>query len=324
LPMFWRRCSIASDLHTMKKDFLTLWDLSAAEISELIDRAEDLKTGRAGDARPLSGKSIGLLFEKPSTRTRVSFEVGIHQLGGNSVLLNPSELQLGRGETLPDTAKTLSRYLDGIMIRTFAHATLGQFTQNTSMPVINGLSDLHHPCQTLADLMTLREKKGRIEGLKIAYVGDGNNVCNSLIEAASLMKFHLTAACPEGFEPDAGVLERARSAASSEIVVLRDPKEAAGMADAVYTDVWVSMGQEGSSGDKKKKLRDYQVNSSLLACSSKDVIVLHCLPAHRGEEITDEVMDGPHSVVFDQAENRLHAQKALLEMLFRNRQPAAS
>jgi len=183
--------------------------------------------------------------------------------------------------------------------------------------VINGLSDLHHPCQALADLMTMKEKKGKLKGLKVAFVGDGNNVCNSLIEAASLMEFDLVIACPEGFEPDAVILEKSRSSAKSEIVVLRDPKEAAGMADAVYTDVWVSMGQEGQSDEKKHRLRDYQINSRLLACSKKDVIVLHCLPAHRGEEITDEVMDGPHSVVFDQAENRLHAQKALLEMLIR-------
>jgi ornithine carbamoyltransferase len=229
--------------------------------------------------------------------------------------MNPSELQLGRGESMPDTARTLSRYLDGIVIRTFSHSTLEKLAASATIPLINGLSDLHHPCQTLADLMTMLEKKGHIKGLKVAYIGDGNNVCNSLIEAASRMEFNLTVACPEGFEPDAGILDRARDAARSEIVVLGNPREAAGMADVVYTDVWVSMGEERQASDKRKKLADYQINSSLLSCSRKDVIVLHCLPAHRGEEITDEVIDGPHSVVFDQAENRLHVQKALIELL---------
>jgi ornithine carbamoyltransferase len=299
----------------MKRDFLAVSDLTPHEIGRLLERAGELKAGRGAGQCPLIGKSIGLLFEKPSTRTRISFEVGVYQMGGNAITMNPSELQLGRGETMPDTARTLSRYLDGIMIRTFSHTGLVEFAATASIPVINGLSDLHHPCQALADLMTIHEKKGKLKGLKVAFVGDGNNVCNSLIEAASLMEFDLVIACPEGFEPDTGILEKARTSAKSEIVILRDPREAAGMADAVYTDVWVSMGQEEQSGEKKRRLRDFQINSGLLACSRKDVIVLHCLPAHRGEEITDEVMDGPHSVVFDQAENRLHAQKALLEML---------
>ncbi len=301
----------------MKRDFLTLRDLSSDAIEGLLARAIDLKAGKDAAKCPLVGRSLGLLFEKPSTRTRISFETGIYQLGANAITMNPSELQLGRGETLPDTAKTLSRYLSGIVIRTFAHSTLEQFAANSSIPVINGLSDLHHPCQTLADMMTIIEKKGRLRGIKLAYIGDGNNVCNSLIEAASLMEFDLTVACPEGFEPDAAIFEKARASAKSEIIILRDPKEAAGLADVVYTDVWVSMGQEAHAREKKKKLGDYQINNSLLACSKKDVIVLHCLPAHRGEEITDEVMDGPHSAVFDQAENRLHAQKALLEMLIK-------
>ena len=299
----------------MKRDFLTLADLSSDEIAGLLGRAKDLKAGKDASKCPLIGRSLGLLFEKPSTRTRVSFEVGIYQLGGKAITMNPSELQLGRGETIPDTARTLSRYLSAIMIRTFEHSRLDLFAANASIPVINGLSDLHHPCQTLADLMTIIEKKGRLKGLKVAFIGDGNNVCNSLIEAASLTQFDLTVACPEGFEPDAGILEKARAAARSEIVILRDPREAAGMADVVYTDVWVSMGQEEQSEEKKQRLKDYQINSRLLSCSKKDVTVLHCLPAHRGEEITDEVFDGPRSAVFDQAENRLHAQKALLEML---------
>lgn len=301
----------------MKRDFLTLWDLSSDEIGSLLARSAGLKAGKDASGCPLIGRSLGLLFEKPSTRTRVSFEVGIYQLGANAITMNPSELQLGRGETLTDTAKTLSRYLSGIVIRTFAHSTLEQFAANASIPVINGLSDLHHPCQILADMMTIIEKKGQLKGLKIAFIGDGNNVCNSMIEAASLMEFNLNVACPEGFEPDAAILEKARESAGSEIIILRDPREAVGMADVVYTDVWVSMGQEAHSAEKRERLREYQINSRLLSCAKKEAVVLHCLPAHRGEEITDEVMDGPKSAVFDQAENRLYAQKALLEMLIK-------
>jgi ornithine carbamoyltransferase len=301
----------------MKKDFFRLTDLTKDELSGLINRAVDLKAGKDRNACPLIGKNIGLLFEKPSTRTRVSFEAGIYQLGGNTICMNSSELQLGRGETMADTARTLSRYLDGIVIRTFSHSVLEQFSANSGIPVINGLSDIHHPCQALADLMTIFEKKGKFKGLKVAFIGDGNNVCNSMIEAAMMMEFDLTIACPEGFEPNAEVLADARSSAKSEIIVLRDPAEAAGRADVLYTDVWVSMGQEKEAETKKNKFQHYQINSRLLSCSKKDVTVLHCLPAHRGEEITDEVMDGPHSAVFDQAENRLHTQKALLEILIK-------
>lgn len=301
----------------MKKDFFTLTDLTTDELSALIKRAVDLKAGKDKNSCPLIGKNIGLLFEKPSTRTRVSFEAGVYQLGGNTICMNSSDLQLGRGETMADTARTLSRYLNGIVIRTFGHSILKQFSENSTIPVINGLSDIHHPCQALADLMTIYEKKGAFKGLKVAFIGDGNNVCNSLIEAASMMEFDLTIACPEGFEPNSEVLENAKSFAKSEIVVLRDPKEAAGMADVVYTDAWVSMGQEKEAETRKNKFQSYKVNSRLLSCSKKDATVLHCLPAHRGEEITDEVMDGPHSAVFDQAENRLHTQKALLEFLIK-------
>jgi ornithine carbamoyltransferase len=301
----------------MKKDFLALTDLTKDELSALLKRAVDLKAGKDKSACPMIGKNIGLLFEKPSTRTRVSFEVGVCQLGGNTIYMSPSETQLGRGETMADTARTLSRYLDGVVIRTFGHPGLKQFAANSTMPVINGLSDIHHPCQALADLMTIYEKKGGFKGLKVAFIGDGNNVCNSLIEAASLMEFDLTVACPEGFGPDPEILENAKADSKSEIIVLRDPKEAAGMADVVYTDVWVSMGQEREAAAKKSKFQGYQINGRLLSCSKKDVTVLHCLPAHRGEEITDEVMDGPNSAVFDQAENRLHTQKALLEILIK-------
>jgi ornithine carbamoyltransferase len=231
--------------------------------------------------------------------------------------MNTAELQMGRGETIGDTAQTLSRYLDGIVIRTYHHATLEEFASLSSMAVINGLSDLHHPCQVLADLMTIYEKKGRMKGIRLAYIGDGNNVANSLIEAAVRMEMHLTLACPEGYEPDGAVLGRAREEGKGEVTILREPEEAAGMADVIYTDVWVSMGQEHEIEVRRARFRPYQVNSTLLSSASNEVIVLHCLPAHRGEEITGEVMDGPHSVVFDQAENRLHSQKALLEFLLK-------
>ncbi|MGC2062214.1 MAG: ornithine carbamoyltransferase [Thermodesulfovibrionales bacterium] len=299
----------------MNKDFLTLWDMAPDEIDRLMERALGMKSGSDRAAFPMTGKSIGLLFEKPSTRTRVSFEVGIYQLGGQTVCMSPAELQLGRGETMADTARTLSRFLSAVVIRTSAHDRLEAFAQHASIPVINGLSDKHHPCQALADLMTIREKKGHLKGLKVAFVGDGNNVCNSLVEAASRMQFNLAISCPEGFEPDTETITRARAIAQSRIEVVRSPHEAVAMADVIYTDVWVSMGQEQSAEEKKTKFRDYQINSSLLAGAKSDVTVLHCLPAHRGEEITDDVIDGPNSSVFDQAENRLHAQKALLEMI---------
>ncbi|VAX33426.1 Ornithine carbamoyltransferase [hydrothermal vent metagenome] len=300
----------------MKRDFLRLWDFSSEEINSIVERAIDLKAGADANRCPLTGKSMWLLFEKPSTRTRISFEVGIYQLGGQSIYMKPSEIQIGRGESTADTARVLSRYLNGIIIRTFEHTKLEEFAANSDVPVINGLSDLHHPCQVLADLMTIKEKKGELEGIKVAYIGDGNNVANSLMEAAGRMGLVLNIACPEGYEPDLDILEQARSG-KGEIIVLRDPKEAAGRADVIYTDVWVSMGQEDSAEKKRSKFSAYQVNSSLLACAKKDVIVMHCLPAHRGEEITDEVIDGPQSVVFDQAENRLHTQKALLEILIK-------
>lgn len=300
----------------MKRDFLRIFDLSKEELSRLIDRAVELKAGKDVSACPLIGKSLGLIFEKSSTRTRVSFEVGIYQLGAQAISLNTSEIQLGRGETVADTARVLSRYLHGIIIRTYGHDRLIDFARNATVPVINGLSDLHHPCQILADLMTIRERKGTVESVTVAYVGDGNNVTNSLIEAAALLGFELRVACPEGFEPSHEVLDEARSGGKGRnIMILRNPKEAVGMADVIYTDVWVSMGQEEKAAVKKEKLKDYQINDSLLGCGKRDSIVLHCLPAHRGEEITDDVIDGPNSAVFDQAENRLHAQKALLEFL---------
>jgi ornithine carbamoyltransferase len=303
----------------MKRDFLRLWDLSSEEIALLLKRAIELKSGKDANKCPLIGKSIGLLFEKASTRTRVSFEVGIYQLGAHATYMNPNEIQLGRGETIHDTARVLSRYLDAIVIRTFSHNSLIDFASSTPVPVINGLSDLHHPCQALADLMTIHEKKGTLKGIRLSYIGDGNNVANSLIEAASRMGIHITLACPKNYEPDPHLLKEAKASAKSEIKIVRDPKKAADKADVLYTDVWVSMGQEKEAREKKEQLRGYQLNSKILSCAKKDAIVLHCLPAHRGEEITDEVMDGPQSAVFDQAENRLHTQKALLEFLLASR-----
>jgi ornithine carbamoyltransferase len=299
----------------MKKDFLTVLDLSANELQRLIKRSIELKSGVDANKCPLLGKSIGLLFEKSSTRTRVSLEVGVYQLGGKSIYMNPKEIQIGRGETIHDSAKVLSRYLNGIIIRTYSHDTLTEFASYASIPVVNGLSDLHHPCQALADLMTVYEKKGKLKGLRLAFIGDGNNVAHSLIEAASLTGMHIILACPKGYEPDSDVLEKARTSSSGQITVLREPAEAAANADVVYTDVWVSMGQEKDAARKKRKFRKYQINGELLSHAKKDALVLHCMPAHRGEEITDEVMDSPQSAVFDQAENRLHTQKALLEFL---------
>ncbi len=299
----------------MKKDFLTVLDLKANELQGLIKRSIELKSGVDANKCPLIGKSVGLLFEKSSTRTRVSLEVGVYQLGGKSIYMNPKEIQIGRGETIHDSAKVLSRYLNGIIIRTYSHSTLTEFASYASIPVVNGLSDLHHPCQALADLMTVYEKKGKLKGLRLAFIGDGNNVAHSLIEAASLTGMHIILACPKGYEPDPDVLEKARTSSSGQIAVIREPAEAAANADVVYTDVWVSMGQEKDASRKKRKFRKYQINGELLSLAKKDALVLHCMPAHRGEEITDEVMDGPQSAVFEQAENRLHTQKALLEFL---------
>ncbi|MDA8169457.1 MAG: ornithine carbamoyltransferase [Nitrospiraceae bacterium] len=299
----------------MKRDFLTIWDFSPQEIQRILERSIEFKNSKGPGACPLIGKSFGLIFEKASTRTRVSFEAAIYQLGAHSVYMNTSEIQLGRGETVADTARVLSSYLDGIIIRTYGHERIQDFASNASVPVINALTDRHHPCQVLADMMTILEKKGRLEGVNVAYIGDGNNVANSLIEGASRMGMNLYLACPEGCEPDAAVLEAARQTARSEIMVLREPREAAGRADVVYTDVWVSMGQEKKAEDKMKKFSNYQINESLMACARKDAIVMHCLPAHRGQEITSAVMDGPGSVIFEQAANRLYTEKALLEML---------
>jgi len=302
-------------LGNMKRDFLTMRDLSTEEIDLLLKRSTEFKSGKDAHKCPLIGKSIGLFFEKASTRTRVSFEVGIYQLGAQAIYMNPKEIQIGRGETIHDTAKVLSRYLAALIIRTFSHNSLMEFASHSSVPVINGLSDLHHPCQILADLLTILEKKGRLKDIRLAYIGDGNNIANTLIEAASLMGINLVIACPEGYEPDSEIFKEARTSLNGKVSIVKDPKEAIDKADVVYTDVWVSMGQEKEAAARKRKFKSYQLNSNLLSYAKKDAIVLHCLPAHRGEEITDEVIDGPQSMVFDQAENRLHTQKALLEFL---------
>lgn len=301
----------------MTKHLLSMQDLGPKEIEAILDKAAQFKAKRL--KRPLSdelkGKTIALIFEKPSTRTRISFETGIHELGGNPLFLSAQELQLNRGETIADTARVLSRYVHGIVARVASHEHLIELSKNSAVPVINALSPLEHPCQTLADLLTILEHRGKLKGLKVAWVGDGNNVCNSLALGCSLMGVNFSAACPPGYEPPAEVVEQARKNArksGSKIEIMNDPKRAVAGADAVYTDVFVSMGQEA---EKEKRMRDFkgfQVNSELLKYAKKDVIFLHCLPAHRGEEVTDEIVNGSHSVVWDQAENRLHAQKGLL------------
>lgn len=299
----------------MKRDFLTVLDLSEQEVMQIVKRAAELKSGADAMKYPLTGKSVGLIFEKSSTRTRVSFEVGIYQLGGQPITLNTEEIQLGRGETVADTASTLSRYLSAIAVRTFEHERIEEFAQNAAVPVINTLTDLHHPCQALADLLTVYEKHGKFKEIKMAYIGDGNNVANSLIEAAALTGMQLTLACPTGYEPDKTILELAQSRASAAIAVTASPEEAATGADAIYTDVWVSMGQEEEKNKRVKDFDGYQVNSALLGKARPGALVMHCLPAYRGLEISAKALEGPQSVVFEQAENRLHAQKALLEFL---------
>ncbi len=273
----------------MKKDFLTLLDLSSEELAALLERAAELKSGRDSSACPLIGKSIGLLFDKTSTRTRISFQTGIYQLGAQAIYINTKDMQLGRGETIEDTARVLSRYLHGIVIRTYAHSTIEKLAGNADIPVINGLTDLHHPCQALADMLTVKEKKGRLKDIRMAYIGDGNNVANSLIEAAQLTGMDLVIACPQGYEPDRKIYEKALSGGAN-VKVMTSPEEAAKGADVLYTDTWISMGQEREIEKRKTTFKEYQINSHLLSLAKPDAIVMHCLPAHRGEEITDEVL----------------------------------
>jgi ornithine carbamoyltransferase len=308
----------------VKKDFLSILDVSAIELRRLVEDGLRLKKEhRAGRrSRGLEGKTLGLLFTKPSTRTRLSFQVGMTQLGGSAVPLNPGEIQLNRGETLEDTARVVSRFLDGIVIRTFAQAELEAWASAATIPVINGLSDFSHPCQILADLLTIREVLGTLERVKVAYIGDGNNVAHSWILAAGLLGLDFALAAPAGYDPDPGVLSEAQRLWKGRGLpprVVRDPAEAAAGADFLYTDVWTSMGQEREAKRRLKAFRGYQVDAKLLARAKPGAGVLHCLPAHRGEEIAAEVIDGPQSLVFDQAENRLHAQKALLVRLLGRR-----
>lgn len=294
-------------------------DLSRSEIDALLKRSLVLKKRWKQGLidSPLAGKSLGLIFDKPSTRTRVSFEVAMAHLGGYAIYLDPGTTQIKRGEPIADSARVLSRYLDGIIIRTFDQADVEEWARWSSVPVINGLTDLLHPCQVFCDLLTIVEKRGGYKELKIAYIGDGNNMANTWIQAASLLEIHLSLACPKGYGPNAQILaEAARNRSRVELVL--DPRQAAQGSDVVYTDVWASMGQEKEHKERMRRFRDYQVNAQVLRLAKKEVLVMHCLPAHAGEEISAEVLEGPQSVVFDQAENRLHGQKAILEWLLKD------
>jgi ornithine carbamoyltransferase len=301
----------------MNKDLLNEYDLERADYEFIFERAHRLKRllreGR--EHHSLRGKTLGMIFDKSSTRTRISFEVGMYQLGGIALFLSNRDTQLGRGEIIADSARIMSRYLDGIMIRTFSQAAVEEFARYATIPVVNGLTDLLHPCQILSDLFTIIEKKGGYEGLKIAYVGDGNNMANSWINAAARLPFHLDLACPDGYDPNAEILKRSMAESKAGVTLHRDPSEAVRDADVVYTDVWTSMGQETERDERMRRFQGYQVNQRLIDRARKDVLVMHCLPAHRGEEITAEVIDGPRSVVIDEAENRLHVQKAVMEIL---------
>jgi ornithine carbamoyltransferase len=294
------------------RSFLAIPDFTREELDALFDLAERMRRGEY-TRTPLAGKTLAMIFMKSSTRTRVSFEVGTFQLGGHALFLSPRDVQLGRGEPIADTARVLSRYVDGIMIRTFAHADLEELARRATVPVINGLTDLLHPCQVLADVLTVRQHFGTYEGKKVAWVGDGNNVANSWINAAYRLGFDLTLACPERYEPDRAILDRARAHAN--VRVVRDPREAVDGAHVVNTDVWASMGQEEEQKERERAFAGYTVDAALMRHAARDAIFLHCLPAHRGEEVTAEVIDGPQSRVWDEAENRLHVQKALMAVL---------
>ncbi len=294
------------------RDFLAIPDYTRAELNSLFDLATRMRDGSYAD-KPLTGKSLAMIFMKASTRTRVSFEVGAWQLGGHALFLSPRDVQLGRGEPVADTARVLSRYVDGIMIRTFAHAEVEELARFATVPVINGLTDLLHPCQILADLLTIRQHLGGVDGRKVAWIGDGNNMANSWLNAAYVLGFELTLACPDGYDPDPAILERAQGAAK--VRVVRDPAEAADGADVINTDVWASMGQEEEQAIREKAFAGYMVDGALMARAKAGAIFMHCLPAHRGEEVSAEVIDGPQSVVWDEAENRLHVQKAIMANL---------
>jgi ornithine carbamoyltransferase len=298
----------------MKRDFLSITDFSSEEIKQTFQLAEDLKKGKI-KPKPLADKVVACLFDKPSLRTRFSFEVGIAQLGGKSLYVSKEEINLGKRESIHDAAKVLSRYVDMIMIRTFKQADVEELAKHSDVPVINGLTDLLHPCQVIGDMFSIVEEKGKIENMVIAYLGDGNNVANSWLNAASRIRMNLRIGTSPQTPPDKGILDNARKANLSQIDILHNPQDAVKDADVVYTDVWASMGQKDLAEERMKFLSAFQVNSQLLKLAKQDCIVMHCLPANRGEEITDEVMDGPQSIVFDQAENRLHIQKAIMVKL---------
>lgn len=302
------------------RDFISLHDFSQDELNYMINFALQLKAEQKAK-RPhliLQGKTLGMIFTKSSTRTRVSFEVGMYQLGGHALFLSGRDIQLGRGETIADTARVLSRMVDGIMIRTFSHQEVLDLAKYATIPIINGLTDLLHPCQVLADLMTIQEYKGCLAGLKLAYIGDGNNMAHSLMFGGAKMGLHVVIAAPEGYKPNPEIVALAQQDAKNNggyVEVITDPSEAARNADVLYTDVWASMGQEEETNVRKTAFKEYQINSDLLRLANQSAIVLHCLPAHRGEEITDDVIEGIQSVVFDEAENRLHAQKAIMALI---------
>jgi ornithine carbamoyltransferase len=309
----------------MKRDFLTLDDLSSPELESVLDLAARLKDylKRGVPHRFLAGRTLGMIFKKPSSRTRVSFEVGMFQLGGLALFLKDQDLGLGVRESVADVGRLFSRYLDGIVIRTFAHSEVEELARHASIPVINGLTDQHHPCQILADLLTIREKFGHWEGIKVAWVGDGNNVANSWLQGAVKMGMHLALACPRGYWPPADLIRKAQEEAiahGGSVEILEDPLQAVKGADIIYTDVWVSMGQEEERRWRLEVFQPYQVNQALLDAAKPTTLVMHCLPAHRGEEITADVIDGPRSIVFDHAENRLHTQKAILQFLLGSRE----
>ncbi len=300
-------------------NLISIFDLSHAEIEAIIEKAEELKKERREGVRArndLEGKTLALIFEKPSTRTRLSFEVAMRELGGDVISLNWHELQLGRGEGIRETAKVFSAYVDAVMIRAYLHSTIEEFAKYASTPVINGLSDLEHPCQTLADLMTIKEHKKKLAGVKVAWVGDGNNVCNSLIGGAAMTGMDICVVCPKGYEPAKVIVEKAKEM-GCEVVIRNNAEEVAADADVLYTDVWVSMGEEEEREKRKRDLKNYQLSENLVQVAKEDVIIMHCMPVHIGEEITEHVMNSANSVIFEQAENRLHAQKALLLKLLK-------
>ena len=305
----------------MKRDLISIKDLKPAEIEGILSLTARLKEAKARFSKVLSGKTLALIFQKPSNRTRVSFEVGMYQLGGNSIYLAPGEINLGVRESISDVAKTLSRYCDAIVLRTYEHKNVIDMAQAASIPVINGLSDFSHPCQALADIFTVKEKLKTLKGRTVVYAGDGNNVCHSLVFVCAKLGVNINVATPKGYEPLSSVLKEAAvfaKAKGSKVRLFSDPHAAAKGADVIYTDVWASMGQEKEAAKRRKAFKDFQVNKNLVASAKRNVLVMHCLPAHRGEEITSDVIDSANSVVFDQAENRMHVQKAVLIKLLKN------